>query len=60
VKNLRDLRGLRGNEMSLETNLVDGRFHLDYRNAAAACYLEARPESGYIWKPYKQKLSGGN
>jgi len=27
VKNLRDLRGLRGNEMSLETNLVDGRFH---------------------------------
>jgi len=27
VKNLRDLRGLRGNKMSLETNLVDGRFH---------------------------------
>ena len=22
-----------------------------------ACYLEARPESGYIWKPYKQKLA---
>ena len=21
-----------------------------------ACYLEAKPESGFIWKPYKQKL----
>lgn len=29
---------------------------MDYRNAAAACYLEAKPESGYIWKPYKEKL----
>jgi hypothetical protein len=29
---------------------------MDYPNVAAACYLEERPESGYIWKPYKQKL----
>ena len=21
-----------------------------------ACYLKAKPESGYFWKPYKQKL----
>jgi hypothetical protein len=24
--------------------------------SAAVCYLEARAESGYIWKQYKQKL----
>ncbi len=27
---------------------------------AAACYLQARPESGYIWKPYKQKFAVKN
>ena len=27
-------------------------------SAAVVCYLEARPESGYIGKPYKQKLGG--
>jgi hypothetical protein len=26
-------------------------------NAAAARYLEARPESGYVRKPYKQKCN---
>ncbi len=27
-----------------------------YANTDRACYLEARPESGNIWKPYKQKV----
>jgi len=25
--------------------------------SAAACYLEERGESGYVWKAYKEKLS---
>jgi len=29
---------------------------MDYRNAAAACYLEERGESGHVWKAYKEKL----
>ena len=28
-------------------------------SAAAACYLEGRLESAYIWKPYKQKVGKG-
>jgi len=31
-----------------------------FEGTAAACYLEARPESGYIWKLYKQKLARNN
>lgn len=27
-----------------------------YANTDRPCYLEARPESAYIWRPYKQKL----
>jgi len=30
------------------------------RRGSDACYLEARPESGYIWKSYKQKLGTKN
>jgi len=25
-----------------------------YANTDRACYLEARPQSGLVWKPYKQ------
>jgi hypothetical protein len=32
--------------------------YVDYRNATAACYPDAKPESGFIWKPYKQKFRG--
>lgn len=28
---------------------------MDYLNVAVVCYLEARPECGFIWKPSKQK-----
>ena len=27
---------------------------MTYAKLETACYLQARPESGYIWKPYKQ------
>ena len=29
---------------------------MDYRNAAARCYLKARGESGYIWELYRREL----
>jgi hypothetical protein len=33
---------------------------MSYRNAAAACYLEAKPKGRFIWKPYKQKSGAGH
>ena len=32
------------------------KFVEGYRSNAASCCLEGRPESGYIWKLYKQEL----
>ncbi len=52
---LLDIWGLRG-RMSFSENTEDRRENSGCEEEGDTCYVEAKPESGYIWKLYKQKL----